>query len=153
MELDVNNLIKPPAKPKPRKRSKQFNWETLPLDEWNSTTFRVYLDHLNLEANGMETLEYILQDTKRNGIVRLTNIGLKRASEKYGKLELKLFLELCVANQKTNKTYPTVNYPFMERFMFQKYMPMAIEQAEKERNKQEEVEQTSNNLKEAEELF
>lgn len=131
-KLDLNNLIKPKKKPKKRAPSKQFNWRELPIDEWNSTTFRTYLDHLNMTKFGIGTLEHVLAKTRVDAITRITNISLKQTFEKYGKAETKRFLELAVEKYKGSIDYPTATFPFILRFNLDSLMPKAIKEVQQD---------------------
>lgn len=114
----------------PKKRSKQFDWETLPLSKWNSTTFRAYIDHLNMEKFGQAIIY-------TGATIKITNKLLKQNYEEFGKEAVKLFIEESVAGYAGNFSYPTIAFPIMIRFNKARLMPSCVA-----RSKQMEAQQT-----------
>jgi hypothetical protein len=89
---------------------------TIPVEEWNGTTFRLYVKHLH-EQRG---LPYV------NGKVNLENMWIKQLTDEYGKEKTKKFMELCVAEHKTSDKFPMVTIYFMKHYLLASFMPRVL---------------------------
>jgi hypothetical protein len=80
----------------------------LPLEKWNSTTFKEYLKHLNYERFGVKPVL---------GNPKIENIQINNLCKEYGKEVVKLFIEESVSKYPASSQYPSCNWYFMFTFM------------------------------------
>lgn len=113
-------------------------WETIPVSEWNGTTFREYIKHLNKERFGIPSV---------TGSVQIENMQMKNFTKEYGNEVTKRFVEECVKTYTSyNPQYPTVNFMFMIKFMKERTLPKILG----EQVKQDKLAKLREQLKESE---
>lgn len=115
--------------------SKDFR--TLPVEKWNATTFREYINYLNTERFGIPSVTFNIR--QENGMI-------STFVKQYGKETTKLFIEECVRVYRPNANYPTINFAGMYSFMKGYELPRVLK-------RQQESAQANRAKVEAEELL
>lgn len=114
---------------------------TIELAEWNSTTIRSYINHLNEKKVGVPAI---------TNNVRTENAVIAKMIKDYGIETIKAFVEECVNTHKPTEQYPTVNFMFMSGFMKANILPRVMKQKvqtsklDEIRKRQEQILQTEN---------
>ena len=109
------------------------DWRNAPVSMWNTTTFMEYVAHLNAS---LQTLRAIM----------------KKDIERFGAEALKIFLEMAVADYRSNMRYPTLSYSQARLLYMERFMSVAIEKAQ-QKAVDEATPQTEYTLEEVETLF
>ena len=105
--------------PKTKTRVDTKDWQNLPLERWNATTYREYLKHLHRKRYG---IPYVTNNHAIEGRF------LKNTWEEYGKLALKRFIEICFDEYKPTAKYPGLNFGFMYSYMRARIMPRVLKE-------------------------
>ena len=95
------------------------DWRNLPIEQWNTTTFTVYLEHLTKEKFGV-TYEPTGGGSKAQRWSREKGM-LKNAQGKYGNEVLRRFIEICVSEYKAKPQYPYASFTFMYSYMSDRF--------------------------------
>ncbi|WKV24065.1 hypothetical protein PSYJYH_000030 [Bacillus phage PSYJ-YH] len=105
------------------------NWKACPLESWNATTVRSYLQCLTQHRFKMD---YISDN------IRQENAIISQFIKQYGREVLKEFIRDCVKDYKPTKQYPIVTFGFMYTFQRKHILPAIIKkrQAQEERLKE-----------------
>lgn len=113
------------------------HWRACPLEKWNSTTARDYLQCLTQHRFKMD---YISDN------IRQENAIISQFIKQYGREVLKEFIRDCVKDYKPTKKYPIVTFGFMYTFQRKHILPAIIKkrQAQEERLKELESQKEMN---------
>lgn len=106
---------------KAKKDTKDFR--NLEIKEWNATTFREYMKHLNIERFGIPCV---------SNNIRVENAMLSQMIKEFGKEVTKEFIEECVKRYRPSAGYPTVNFITMYRFMRAYELPRVLDRRRKQ---------------------
>ncbi|MEH7464599.1 hypothetical protein V7166_21820 [Bacillus thuringiensis] len=93
------------------------DWRNLPLEKWNGTTVREYINHLNVEKFGIPAT---------TNSIRRENAMVSAMIKAEGIEAVKEFVEICVESYKGTEQYPTVNFGFMYSFMKAQHLPKIL---------------------------
>ena len=106
------------------------DFRNLEVKDWNATTFREYIKHLNEERFGVPAVTFN---------VRTENSMISSMIKEYGKEITKAFVEECVRKYKPNGNYPTVNFATMYSYMKGYELPRVLDAQRKKMVAQEAV--------------
>lgn len=108
------------------------NWKATPVEAWNATTVRSYLQCLTQHRFKMD---YISDN------IRQENAIISQFINQYGREILKEFIRDCVKDYKPSKKYPFVTFGFMYTYQRKHILPSIIKkrQAQEERLKEMEA--------------
>ncbi len=104
------------------------DFRSCPIEDWNGTTFREYVKHLNKEKYGIPCV---------SNNVMVENSMLKNFTKEYGNETTKKFFEECVKSHKGSDKYPTCNVGFMISYMKASVLPRVLQQDVKKSKIQE----------------
>lgn len=100
------------------------DWQNLPIDKWNATTYRTFMADLHTEVLG---LKYVPRNYGMEGKL------LKETYEAYGKEATKRFIEQCIRGYKPTPQYPSINYAFMYTYKLGTMLPRILKDIEREK--------------------
>jgi hypothetical protein len=102
-----------------------WDWQSRDINDWNTTTFRSYLQHTHEQRFG---IAYVSRSIKVEAGM------LSQAIKQYGKEALKEFIDECFLEYKPSPQYPSLTFGFMYSYMRERIMPKVLaEMARKER--------------------
>jgi hypothetical protein len=109
------------------------DFENLPIDKWNATTYRAFMADLHQRKYG---IPYVANNMAVEGKF------LKNMYTEYGQEVTKRFIAKCFETYKPTPRYPALNFGFMYSYMRQQNLPvvlkeMATEQLKAKRQEQE----------------
>lgn len=119
------------------------DWRNAPLELWNTSTFLAYVEHLNQQKFGKIPVNASLQTLRAI---------MKKDMERFGNTALRIFLEMAVADYRSNMRYPTLSYSQARLLYMERFMSVAIEKAQ-QKAVDEATPQTEYTLEEVETLF
>ena len=88
-----------------------------PVSEWKARDFQLYLQEQH-EAT------YGIKYTARNYAVDTRMI--RNFTKEHGNEVTKVFIDLCFANHKTSERYPGLNFGFMQTYLRERWLPVAL---------------------------
>lgn len=88
-----------------------------PINEWKVRDFQLYLQEVH-EAT------YGIKYTARNYAVDARMI--RNFTKEHGNEVTKVFIDLCFANHKTSERYPALNFGFMQTYLRERWLPVAL---------------------------
>lgn len=111
------------------KKEIRKSWRDCPIEAWNSTTTRDYLQCLTQHRFKMD---YISDN------IRQENAIISQFIKQYGREVLKEFIRDCVKDYRPTKQYPIVTFGFMYTHQRKHILPAIIKkrQAQEERLKE-----------------
>jgi hypothetical protein len=109
------------------------DWRNLPVEKWNTTTFRQYL------ADQHEA-KYAIKYTARNYAVE--GRWLKSMIAEHGSEIVKAFIDGCFAEYKPTRDYPGLNFAFMFSYQRARILPRVMAEAKRRQVVQRAVEGT-----------
>lgn len=115
---------------------KTSDYENLPLNKWNVTTFREYLKALH---NAKYNIPYVANNHAVEGRF------IKDMQTKYGNSATKAFIEECFVTYTPTSKFPGLNFGFMYSYMRERNLPVvlkAIATAELKAKRQATAQQT-----------
>lgn len=118
-------------------------WWKVDESLWNTTTFLAYVEHLNKQKFGKVPINASLQTLRAI---------MKKDMERFGNTALRIFLEMAVADYRSNMRYPTLSYSQARLLYMERFMSVAIEKAQ-QKAVDEATPQTEYTLEEVETLF
>lgn len=99
---------------------KTDDYENLPLDKWNVTTYRAYMKALHNDKYG---IPYVANNHAVEGRF------IKDMQTKYGNKALKAFVEKCFnEHRSTNPKFPGLNFGFMYSYLRERYLPVVLKE-------------------------
>lgn len=119
------------------------DWRNAPLELWNTSTFLAYVEHLNQQKFGKVPVNASLQTLRAI---------MKKDMERFGNTALRIFLEMAIADYRSNMRYPTLSYSQARLLYMERFMSVAIEKAH-QKAVDEATPQTEYTLEEVETLF
>ena len=119
------------------------DWRNAPLELWNTSTFLAYVEHLNQQKFGKIPVNASLQTLRAI---------MKKDMERFGNTALRIFLEMAVADYRSNMRYPTLSYSQARLLYMERFMSVAIEKAQ-QKAVDEATPQTEYTLEEVVDLF
>lgn len=141
-QLDVNNLIKPKKPKKPKQDMK--DWENLPTEKWNATTFTVFIDELNLIR---------FNRTPVYANKKILNVQITKMVKECGKPAVRTFVRKCVKEYKPTLQYPTIGFHTMRHFYYEKFMPAILAEIDMKEAREKEIAQQANDFSDVTDLF
>lgn len=118
-------------------------WWKVDESLWNTTTFLAYVEHLNKQKFGKAPINASLQTLRAI---------MKKDMERFGNTALRIFLEMAVADYRSNMRYPTLSYSQARLLYMERFMSVAIEKAQ-QKAVDEATPQTEYTLEEVVDLF
>lgn len=118
-------------------------WWKVDESLWNTTTFLAYVEHLNKQKFGKVPINASLQTLRAI---------MKKDMERFGNTALRIFLEMAVADYRSNMRYPTLSYSQARLLYMERFMSVALEKAE-QKAADEATPQTEYTLEEVVDLF
>ncbi|WLG15340.1 hypothetical protein [Enterococcus phage PEF7b] len=118
-------------------------WWKVDESLWNTTTFLAYVEHLNKQKFGKAPINASLQTLRAI---------MKKDMERFGNTALRIFLEMAVADYRSNMRYPTLSYSQARLLYMERFMSVALEKAEQKAT-DESTPQTEYTLEEVVDLF
>lgn len=113
---------------------KSTEWRNLPIEDWNSVTFREYLVHLTKEEFGV-TYEPRGKGSKQQRWS--TEMGMiNNARKTYGNEVLRQFIVICVNKYQPKPQFPYMTFAFAWGYM-RENMAVAEVDVEKDKRKAE----------------
>lgn len=100
---------------------KTSDYANLPLDKWNVTTFRAYMQAIHQDKYG---IPYVANNFAVEGRF------IKDMQTKYGNEATKAFIETCFATYKPTSKFPGLNFGFMYSYMRERNLPAVLKQIE-----------------------
>lgn len=119
------------------------DWRNAPLELWNTSTFLAYVEHLNQQKFGKVPVNASLQTLRAI---------MKKDMERFGNTALRIFLEMAIADYRSNMRYPTLSYSQARLLYMERFMSVALEKAE-QKAVSEATPQTEYALEEVVDLF
>lgn len=98
------------------------DYENLPIELWNTTTFMAYLDNLNMIH---------FKQTPRTLNLKLTRVRLKADLDAYGNEIIKKWMELAIKDWGGSSRFPTAAYNQLRQFKWDGIIEKAKEELEK----------------------
>jgi hypothetical protein len=122
-----------------KKRISKKDWQNLPLDEWNSTTFQTYLAHLTKERFKVdyECRNFAIERRFINNLLT-----------KYGAEVVKEFIDECVKKYRPTAQYPMISFSIMYTYKKENVIP----QVQKRLQAKEDAKNDTDNVLSDEEL-
>lgn len=111
------------------------NWKACPLSNWNSTTFR---DYMNAYCKAKFKIEYAC------GNVRQENAMISSFVKKHGREVTKEFIYACMKTYKGNRQYPIPSFHFMITYMKDGHLPAILYKRAQEEERRKELEAQKN---------
>lgn len=93
------------------------DYESLPIELWNTTTFMTYLEYLNM-------IHFKQNPSTLN--VKLTRIRIKSDMEAYGNEVLKKWMELAIKDWGGSARFPTASYMQLRQFKWNGFIDKAV---------------------------
>lgn len=104
---------------------KTDDYENLPIEKWNATTYRAYMKHLHEQRF---KIPYVANNFAVEGKMITT------MRNDYGNEVVKRFVEACFKQYTpTNPAYPGLNFGFMFSYLRERYLPPVLAQIAKEK--------------------
>lgn len=102
---------------------KTSDYERLPIEKWNVTTFRAFMQAVHQDKYG---IPYVANNHAVEGRM------IKNMFTEYGRYETKRFIEKCFETYKPNSRYPGLNFGFMYSYMRERTLPMVLKEIAQE---------------------
>lgn len=93
------------------------DYKNIPLEQWNSTSFKEYLKQLNTDRFGIPCV---------HGRPQVENKLISNMVKEHGHQVVKMFIEQCVSAYKGRGNYPTVNFTFAHTYMKEWELPKVL---------------------------
>ncbi|MFA2603652.1 hypothetical protein ABR763_01155 [Bacillus cereus] len=131
-----------------KKRTVRKNWRVCPLERWNATTARSYMNEL-CEIRCKQP--YVCNN------ILIENSMLSAFIKQYGKEALKLFIHRAFSQYKPTEEYPTLTFAFMNSYMKERLLPPILkeirEKTEREEALKRQAQQKKQQIKSQAEFF
>lgn len=98
---------------------KTSDFEQLPIDKWNGTTFKAYMGNLHQTKYG---IPYVANNHAVEGKF------LKNMYTEFGQEVTKRFIEKCFDTYKPTNRYPGLNFGFMYSYMRERNLPVVLKE-------------------------
>lgn len=115
---------------------KTSDYENLPLDKWNVTTFREYMKAVHTDKYG---IPYVANNHAVEGRF------IKDMQTKYGNKATLAFVDKCFATYTPTNKFPGLNFGFMYSYMRERNLPAVLKEiatAELKAKRQEQAQNT-----------
>jgi hypothetical protein len=109
------------------------DWQNLPIEKWNATTYRELMKHLSEQCFGLPYTAYNVK--AENGMI--TNLRKEIGNE-----GVKRFIIECFKIYKPTPQYPALNFGFMYSFMRGDVIPRVLAEMQREKQVQERKQQS-----------
>ncbi|ARO62428.1 Uncharacterized protein B5E38_5008 [Bacillus cereus] len=131
-----------------QKREVRKDWRVCPLERWNATTARSYMNEL---------AEIKFKQPYTCNSIQGENNMISRFKKEYGNEALKLFIHRCFTVYTPTKQYPTLSFWFMCMHMKQRVLPQILAELNERREREEALQrqqlQTHEDIQEKVNLF
>lgn len=100
------------------------DWQGLPIEKWNATTYREYMKHLHQAIYG---IPYVANNYAVEGRF-ITNMRKEHGNE-----VVKRFIEKCFELHSPSEKYPGLNFGFMYSYLRERYLPLVLKDIAREK--------------------
>lgn len=110
------------------------DWRKCPLEKWNSTTARSYMNELSL-------IKFKVPYTCNS--MQVENGMISQFKKSYGVEVLKIFIHRCFTQYKATKEYPTLSFGFMITYLKERILPPILKEIAEKKEREEALKRQS----------